>query len=38
MIVASSNSMATIMVSSNNIAMILIMTVIDGVVVRPMGV
>ena len=30
--------MTTIMVSSNNIAMILIMTVINGVVVRPMGV
>ena len=37
MIVANSNAMATIMASSNAIAMTLIMTVINGVVVRPMG-
>ena len=35
---ASNNDMATIMSSSNAIAMIIIMTVINGVVVRPMGV
>jgi len=38
MIVASSNAMATIIASSNAIDMILIMTVINGVVARPMGV
>ena len=38
MIVASSNDMTTIMASSNAIAMILIMAVINGVVVRPIGV
>ena len=38
MIVASRNDMATIMASSNAIAMILIMTVINGVVVRSMGI
>jgi len=38
MIVASSNTMVTIMASSNAIAMIFIMTVINGVVVHPMGV
>ena len=38
MIVASSNAMAIFMASSNAIAMILSMTVINGVVVRPMGV
>jgi len=38
MIVASSNTMATIMESSNAIARILIMTVINGSVIRPMGV
>ena len=38
MIGASSNDMAAIMTSSNAIAMMLIMTVIKGVVVRPMGV
>ena len=38
MIVASSSAMATIMASSNAIAMILIMTVINEVVVSPMGV
>ena len=36
MIVASSNDMATIMASINTIAMILIKTVINRVVVRPM--
>ena len=36
MIVASSNAMATIMASSNTIAMILIKTVINRVVVRKM--
>ena len=35
---ASINDMATIMVSSNAIAMILVMTVINGVVVRSVGV
>jgi len=38
MIEVSSNAMVTIMTSSNDIAMILIMTVINRVVVRPMGV
>ena len=38
MIVVSSNAMATIMARSNAITMILIMTVINGVVVHPMGV
>ena len=38
MIVVSSNNMATIMTCSNTIAMVLIMTVINGVVARPMGV
>ena len=38
MIVASSNDIATIMASSNTIAMILIMTIIHGVVVRQIGV
>jgi len=37
MIVASSNTMATIIASSNDIAMILIMMVINGVVVRSIG-
>ena len=37
-IVISSNVMATIMASSNSIVIILIMTVINVVVVRPMGV
>jgi len=36
--VASSNSMDPIMARSNSITMILIMTVINGVVVWPMGV
>jgi len=36
MIVASSNTMATIMASSNDVAMILIKMIINGVVVRPM--
>ena len=35
---ASSNAMTTIIASSNAIDMILIMTVINGVVARPMGV
>jgi len=38
MIVASSNDIATIMASSNFFAMMLIVTVINGVVVKPMGV
>ena len=38
MIVASRNAMATIMTSSNAITMIIIMTVINRVVVRPMDV
>ena len=38
MIVASSSAMATIMANSNAISIILIMTVINGVVVRPMDV
>ena len=38
MIVARGNDMAIIMASSNAIAMILIMTVINEVVVQPMGV
>jgi len=38
MIVTSSNDMATIMASSNAIAMILIMTVINGVFVWLMGI
>ena len=38
MIVVSSNVMAIIMVINNAITMILIMTVINGVVVRTMGV
>ena len=37
MIVASSNDIATIMVSSNATTMILIMTVISGLVVHQMG-
>ena len=36
--VVSSNAIATIMASINAIAMIIIMKVINGVVVRPMGV
>ena len=38
MIVVSINAMAISMANSNTITMILIMTVINGVVVRPIGV